>query len=101
MRFWTKTFIMYPHREMTGKSKHFRVFERKQSKGYGQVNRQMLVMVLVLSILALTYEVPKLNTPKYITLQKFTAKIEHLFMSRSVLLIFLVFCVVLLYVCTF
>jgi hypothetical protein len=40
----------------------------------------MLVMVLFLSILALTYEVPKLNTPKYITLQKFTAKIEHLFM---------------------
>ena len=77
MRFWTKTFIMYPHRETTGKSKHFRVFERKQSKGYGQVNRQILVMVLFLSILALTYEVPKLNTPKYITLQKITAKIEH------------------------
>jgi hypothetical protein len=55
----TKTFIMYPHRETTGKSKHFRVFERKQSKGYGQVNRQILVMVLFLSILALTYEVPK------------------------------------------
>ena len=77
MRFWTKTFIMYPHRETTGKSKHFRVFERKQSKGYGQVNRQILVMALFLSILALTYEVPKLNPPKYITLQKFTAKIEH------------------------
>jgi hypothetical protein len=37
----------------------------------------ILVMVLFLSILALTYEVPKLNTPKYITLQKITAKIEH------------------------
>ena len=73
MCFWTKTFIIYSHRETTGKSKHFRVFERKHSKGYGQVNRQILVMVLFLSILALTYEVPKLNTPKYITLKKFTA----------------------------
>jgi hypothetical protein len=25
----------------------------------------------------LKYEVPKLNTPKYVTLQKLTAKIEH------------------------
>ena len=28
-------------------------------------------------ILACKYEVPKLNTPKYVTLQKLTAKIEH------------------------
>ena len=28
-------------------------------------------------ILALKYEVPKLDTPKYVTLQKLTAKIEH------------------------
>ena len=28
-------------------------------------------------ILAPKYEVPKLNTPKYVTLQKLTAKIEH------------------------
>jgi hypothetical protein len=28
-------------------------------------------------ILAPKYEVPKLNTPKYVTLQKITAKIEH------------------------
>jgi hypothetical protein len=61
---------MHYSTKQTGKSKHFRVFERKQSKGYGQVNRQILVMVLFLSILALTYEVPKLNTPKYITLQR-------------------------------
>jgi hypothetical protein len=28
-------------------------------------------------ILAPKYEMPKLNTPKYVTLQKLTAKIEH------------------------
>jgi hypothetical protein len=28
-------------------------------------------------ILAPKYEVPKLNTPKYVTLQKLTTKIEH------------------------
>ena len=28
-------------------------------------------------ILAPKYEVPKLNTPKYVTLQKLIAKIEH------------------------
>ena len=28
-------------------------------------------------ILAPKYEVPKLNTPKYVTLQKLSAKIEH------------------------
>jgi hypothetical protein len=34
-------------------------------------------MVLFWPILAPKYEVPKLNTPKYVTLQKLTAKIEH------------------------
>ena len=33
-------------------------------------------MVLFWPILAPKYEVPKLNTPKYVTLQKLTAKIE-------------------------
>jgi hypothetical protein len=41
------------------------------------VNREILVMVLFWSILAPKYEVSKLNTPKYVTLQKLTAKIEH------------------------
>ena len=41
------------------------------------VNREILVMVLFWPILACKYEVPKLNTPKYVTLQKLTAKIEH------------------------
>ena len=41
------------------------------------VNREILVMVLFRPILAPKYEVPKLNTPKYVTLQKLTAKIEH------------------------
>ena len=41
------------------------------------VNREMLVMVLLWPILAPKYKVPKLNTPKYVTLQKLTAKIEH------------------------
>ena len=40
------------------------------------VNREMLVMVLFWPILAPKCEVPKLNTQKYVTLQKFTAKIE-------------------------
>ena len=39
------------------------------------VNREILVMVLFWPFLALKYEVPKLNTPKYVTLQKLTAKI--------------------------
>jgi hypothetical protein len=34
-------------------------------------------MVLFWPILAPKCEVPKLNTPKYVTLQKLTAKIEH------------------------
>jgi hypothetical protein len=34
-------------------------------------------MVLFWPILAPKYEVPKLKTPKYVTLQKLTAKIEH------------------------
>jgi hypothetical protein len=34
-------------------------------------------MILFWPILASKYEVPKLNTPKYVTLQKLTAKIEH------------------------
>ena len=41
------------------------------------VNREIFVMVLFWPILAPKYEVPKLNTPKYVTLQKLTAKIEH------------------------
>ena len=41
------------------------------------VNREILAMVLFWPILAPKYEVPKLNTPKYVTLQKLTAKIEH------------------------
>jgi hypothetical protein len=41
------------------------------------VNRESLVMVLFWPILAPKYEVPKLNTPKYVKLQKLTAKIEH------------------------
>jgi hypothetical protein len=41
------------------------------------VDREILVMVLFWPILAPKYEVPKLNTPKYVTLQKLTAKIEH------------------------
>jgi hypothetical protein len=41
------------------------------------VNREILVMVLLWPILAPKYKVPKLNTPKYVTLQKLTAKIEH------------------------
>ena len=41
------------------------------------VNRKILVMVLFWPILAPKYEVPKLKTPKYVTLQKLTAKIEH------------------------
>jgi hypothetical protein len=41
------------------------------------VNREILVMVLFWPILTPKYEVPKLNTPKYVTLQKLTAKIEH------------------------
>jgi hypothetical protein len=41
------------------------------------VNREILVMVLFWPILAPKYEVPKLNTPKNVTLQKLTAKIEH------------------------
>ena len=39
------------------------------------VNREILFMVLFWPILAPKYEVPKLNTPKYVTLQKLTAKI--------------------------
>ena len=34
-------------------------------------------MVLFWPILAPKYEVLKLNTPKYVTLQKLNAKIEH------------------------
>ena len=34
-------------------------------------------MVLCWPILAPKYEVPKLNTQKFVTLQKLTAKIEH------------------------
>jgi hypothetical protein len=34
------------------------------------VNRKILVMVLFWPILAPKYEVPKLSTPKYVTLQK-------------------------------
>jgi hypothetical protein len=41
------------------------------------VNREILVMVLFWPILTPKYEVPKLNTPKYVTLQKLIAKIEH------------------------
>jgi hypothetical protein len=41
------------------------------------VNREILVMVLFWPILAPKYEMPKLNTPKYVTLQKLTAKIKH------------------------
>jgi hypothetical protein len=41
------------------------------------VNREILVMVLFWPILAPKYKVPKLNTPKYVTLQKLAAKIEH------------------------
>ena len=41
------------------------------------VNREILVMVLFWPILGPKYEVPKLNTPKYVTLQKLTAKIEY------------------------
>jgi hypothetical protein len=41
------------------------------------VNREILVMVLFWPLLAPIYKVPKLNTPKYVTLQKLTAKIEH------------------------
>jgi hypothetical protein len=41
------------------------------------VNREILVMVLFWPILAPKYEVRKLNTPKYVTLQQLTAKIEH------------------------
>jgi hypothetical protein len=41
------------------------------------VNLEILVMVLLWPILAPKYKVPKLNTPKYVTLQKLTAKIEH------------------------
>ena len=39
------------------------------------VNREILVMVLFWPILAPKYEVPKLSTPKYVTLQKLAAKI--------------------------
>jgi hypothetical protein len=48
-----------------------------QTKPCITVNREILVMVLFWLILAPKYEVPKLNTPKYVTLQKLTAKIEH------------------------
>jgi hypothetical protein len=41
------------------------------------VNREILVMALFWPILAPKYEVPKLNTPNYVTLQKLTANIEH------------------------
>jgi hypothetical protein len=41
------------------------------------VNQEILVMVLFWPILAPKYEVPKLNTPKYVTLQILAAKIEH------------------------
>jgi hypothetical protein len=41
------------------------------------VNREILVMVLFWPMLAPKYEVPKLNTAKYVTLQKLTTKIEH------------------------
>ena len=41
------------------------------------VNREILVMVLFWPILAPKYEVSKLNTPKYVTLQILAAKIEH------------------------
>ena len=41
------------------------------------VNWEILVMVLFWPILAPKYKVPKLNTPKYVTLQKLTTKIEH------------------------
>ena len=40
------------------------------------VNWENLVMVLFWPILAPKCEVPKLNTPKYVTLQKLTAKME-------------------------
>ena len=49
---------------------------RENVKG-ATVNREILVMVLFWPILAPKYEVPKLNTPKYVTLQKLTAKIEY------------------------
>ena len=52
----------------------------------------MLVMVLFWPILAPKYEVPKLNTPKYVTLQELTAKIE----DRLNIFLFLYFLV-----CTF
>ena len=44
---------------------------------FDTVNREILVMVLFWPILAPKYEVPKLNIPKYVTLQKLTAKIKH------------------------
>ena len=44
---------------------------------HATVNWEILVMVLFWPILAPKYEVPKLNTPKYVTLQKLTTKIEH------------------------
>jgi hypothetical protein len=49
-------------------------------------------MVLFWPILAPKYEMPKLNTPKYVTLQELTAKIEH----RLNIFLFLYFLV-----CTF
>ena len=49
----------------------------KNQSMYTTVNREIFVMVLFWPILAPKYEVPKLSTPKYVTLQKLTAKIEH------------------------
>jgi hypothetical protein len=40
------------------------------------VNREILVIVLFWPILAPKYKVPKLNTPKYVTLQKLAANYD-------------------------
>jgi hypothetical protein len=52
------------------------------------VNWEILFMVLFWPILAPKYEVPKINTPKYVTLQKLTAKIEHCLNKGRVLFLY-------------
>ena len=68
-------FLEIPHLELP----HWRKMLRDtNAKGECHtVNREILVMVLFWPLLAPIYKVPKLNTPKYVTLQKLTAKIEH------------------------
>jgi hypothetical protein len=73
---------------LSGKEFHNFIVEGKKDLEFfclTTVNREILVMVLFWPILAPKYEVPKLNTPKYVTLQKLTAKIDLKIKMNSIL----------------